>query len=145
MLAHMNWTQWVTFGIAIVGATLGVFNAYWMIRRDAIRLRVRYVSLYIPSADTWTAGVAVTNLGSIAVTITEVAIRGGALGNRRIVVQEDFFRRHGLPLRMEPRTEATIAAEPSFLAEVRRWGATHCSASTACGVVVKARIRGRRD
>ncbi|AIC11142.1 hypothetical protein [Xylella fastidiosa] len=40
MLGAMNWTNWLTLALAVLGATLGVFNAVWMIRRDTVRLKV---------------------------------------------------------------------------------------------------------
>jgi len=140
----MDWTQSITLGIAVIGATLGVFNAYWMVRRDTVRLRVRFMSMYIPGMDTWTTGVEVTNLGYMAVSITEVAFLGGSLGSKRVIIPDDYLRRHRLPLRLEPRAQVTIAGEPSLVADIRQCGATHCSASTACGLVVKARIRRQR-
>lgn len=142
MLPPMNWISWVTFGIAVVGATLGIFNAYWAVRRDSVRLRVRFVSLLLPASGTWTVGIEVINTGSVAVTVNEVAVTGGGLGRKkRGIITEDFFRSTPLPNRLEPRTAMTIAAQPGFRDEVRRMRASHCSARTACGVTVKARIR----
>lgn len=36
----MTWQQWVTFGIAVVGAFLGIYNAWSAHRRDWAQLRI---------------------------------------------------------------------------------------------------------
>ncbi len=139
MLGSMDWISWVTFGIAVTGAVLGVVNAYWMIRRDAVRLRVRFKRLLLLDG-TESCGVEVTNLSYFAITIDEVAFHGGELKSKRAVLRSDYFDRFSFPLRMEPRTTVTIAAEPGLWLELRRWRATHCSTTTACGVVTRERI-----
>ena len=136
----MSWIEWVTFGIAVIGATLGVFNAWWSVRRDAVRLRVRFVSLMTVPDGVWTVGVEVTNVGYIPVTITEVAVHKPGTKDR-MVINSDYFHRVALPSRMEPRTSITVATDPSVMAELRRVNARWCSASTACGVTVRARIK----
>lgn len=139
MLGGMDWISWVTFGIAVTGAVLGVVNAYWMIRRDAVRIRVRFVRLLTTRGEDL-CGIEVTNQSYFALTLTEVAFRGGNLKTKRAVIADDYFKRTSLPLRMEARTAVTIVGGPELAGEIRRWGATHCSATTACGITVKARI-----
>jgi hypothetical protein len=133
----MSWIEWVTLSIALIGATLGIFNAWWSVRRDAVRIRVRLVSLMtFPNGES-TVGIEVTNLGYIPVTITEVAIRVGRFSGQRMVIASDYFRQVTLPLRMEPRTCVSVAAEPAARVEILRRGARWCSATTACGITVK--------
>jgi len=140
----MNWTQWLTLGIAVVGATLGVFNAAWMIRRDTVRLRVRYVTIYVPMADGFTCGVEVTNVGYLPVTITEVALQAHRRSKQRAVFQGDFLRQVELPFRLEARTSITIAGHPDALGEVDRGRFNYCRAGTACGIALIAKIKRPR-
>ncbi|MCG2605012.1 MAG: hypothetical protein KBO60_18285 [Achromobacter sp.] len=138
----MNWIGWTTFGIAVVGATLGVFNAWWMVRRDAVRLRVRLVSLMTLPAGEWTLGIEVTNMGYVPITLTEVAIQKPGT-SKRMAIASDYFRRVTLPHRMEPRTSITVAGDPGLRPEVLRVRARWCSATTACGVTVRSRFNIR--
>lgn len=141
MLRSMNWVQWVTFGIAVVGATLGVFNAWWMVRRDTVRLRVRYLSIYVPGTDTWSCGIEVTNLGYLAVTVDGVAFRERRRSKMRYALLEDTFGRTQLPFRLEPREGRTIVGSPELMAMVGRRRINFVQASTACGVIATARIK----
>ncbi|KAA2285450.1 hypothetical protein [Arenimonas fontis] len=136
----MDWIGWTTFGIAVVGATLGVFNAWWMVRRDSVRLRVRLVSLMTLPDGQWTIGIEVTNLGYIPVTLSEVALRRHAYWGKRMVVHSDYFNQVKLPLRMEPRTQITVAAEPNVRGQIKKARCRWCTATTACGVTVRKRF-----
>lgn len=128
--------RWATLTIAVIGATLGVFNAWWMIRRDAVRLRVRFMTIYLPGRDLWTHGIEVVNASYFAVTVTEVGLQNGRFAKRRGAITGDFLGQVSLPHRLEPRTSITVAASPNSIIK-----ATHCRASTACGLTVRARIR----
>jgi hypothetical protein len=139
-MVSMNWMEWVTLGIAVIGATLGIFNVWWMVRRDAVRLRVRLVSLMgVPDGE-WTVGIEVTNMGYIPITLTEVAIHRPDTAER-MIIPTDYFHRTALPHRMEPRTSITMAGVPALRTEIRRVGARRCSATTACGVIVRSRFK----
>ncbi len=140
----MNWTNWLTLSLAVLGATLGVFNAVWMIRRDVVRLRVVYGTLVLPAHNQRMANVEVTNVGYLAVTITEVAIQKGLRPRDRAILQSDYLGRVNLPVRLEPRTSFSIAADPNDLHYAERNGYTHVRAVTACGVKVVAKIRWKR-
>lgn len=139
-MQDMGWMQWVTFGIALVGATLGVFNAWWSVRKDLVRLRVRPVAM-ITDTGIASVGIEVINAGYIPVTISEVGFTSGRRAKHKAIITEDLFSRVRLPYRMEPRTEMTMTITPSFIKSPVQRRATHCFAKTACGVKVIARYQ----
>jgi hypothetical protein len=140
----MEWTNWVTLGIAVLGATLGVFNAVWLIRKDTVRLKVRYVSIYIPGADVWSGGVVIVNTGYLPVTVTEIAFHNGKADKKRSVVITDYVQQTNLPHRLEPRTSITIVAHPDILRNIEIGRFTWSSAATACGIRGYAKIRRKQ-
>lgn len=70
-----NWgafKDWITFGIALLGAGLGILNYWNAISQRRVRLRVRPTyALPIGGGDTMFS-IEVVNLSTFAVTITEV-------------------------------------------------------------------------
>ncbi|MGY4697164.1 hypothetical protein XfCFBP8356_008120 [Xylella fastidiosa subsp. sandyi] len=69
----MNWTNWLTLALAVLGATLGVFNAVWMIRRDTVRLDVVYANVTPVAGGPPLGCVEVPNLSYLAVTAAAAA------------------------------------------------------------------------
>lgn len=128
----------------MLGATLGVFNAVWLIRKDTVRLKVSCTSLFIPSTGTWTCAVEVVNVGYLPVTINEVAFRHGRRSKTRAAVITDYLQRTRLPLRLEPRTAVSIAAQPQMLADIESGRFSWCSTRTACGIELFAKIKRLR-
>ncbi|WP_159093996.1 hypothetical protein [Stenotrophomonas sp. ZAC14D2_NAIMI4_6] len=140
----MEWTNWLTLGIAVLGATLGVFNAVWLIRKDTVRLKVSYVSVYIPGADIWSGGVQIINAGYLPVTVTEIAFHDGKTDKKRAAVFSDYVQQVKLPHRMEPRTAITVVADPGILRGVQGGQFTWCSTGTACGMRVYAKVKRKK-
>ena len=70
-----NWgafKDWITFGIALLGAGLGILNYWNAISQRRVRLRVRPTyALAVPAGETMFS-IEVVNLSNFAVTITEV-------------------------------------------------------------------------
>lgn len=141
----MEWTNWLTLGIAVLGATLGVFNAVWLIRKDTVRLKVRFVMIYVPSYDVWTGAVEVINTGYLPVTITEVAFHSGRRSKTRAAVVTDLLQRAELPHRLETRTVLSIAAHTDIVRKLDSGDFTWCSASTACETQVFAKIKRKKS
>ncbi|OOG47019.1 hypothetical protein [Rhodanobacter sp. C01] len=135
----MDLTQGVTLGIAVVGATLGVFNAYWMIRKDVVRLRVLSRVMIISTGQV-TVCIEVINTGYIPVTITEVGYTSGRFAKQKTVITNDFLRRTQLPYRLEPRAGMTVTVEPSALDNPVMHHLAYCHAKTACGILVRRRL-----
>ncbi len=145
----MEWTNWLTLGIAVLGATLGVFNAVWLIRKDTVRIRVRsqMLAMTVPHTghvDYFTMAVEVVNVGHLPVTITEVAFQVGRFARARYPVVQDHLGLVTLPVRLDARSSVSVATHPDFVAVVDAHQATHCSAVTACGVKVVSKIRRKK-
>ncbi|WP_141057459.1 hypothetical protein [Stenotrophomonas rhizophila] len=140
----MEWTNWLTLGIAVLGATLGVFNAVWLIRKDTVRLRIRYTSMYIVQRDEWIGGLEAVNTGYIAVSISEVAFKRGRFARQRLIITNDYMRSVSLPHRLEPRTSMTMSHSPDVLRQLQAEGYTHGLVTTVCGVTAVTRLRTRK-
>jgi len=71
----MDWNQWVTPGLAVLGAGLGVFNTAINFRRDRIRLKV---SGFVQKGEDGVRRLRIklVNTGRIAVTIEKVFLTG---------------------------------------------------------------------
>lgn len=139
----MEWTNWLTLGIAVLGATLGVFNAVWLIRKDTVRLKIRYTTMYVIQRDEWIGGIEAVNTGYIAVTIREVAFKRGRRAREKLVITEDYLRSTRLPHRLEPRTSMTMSHSPDVLRQLEAEGYTHGLVTTVCGVTAVTRLRIR--
>lgn len=135
----------MTLGIAVLGATLGVFNAVWLIRKDTVRLKVRFVMLYVPDYDMWTGAVEVINAGYLPVTINEVAFHSGRRSKKRAAVITDLLQRTDLPHRLEPRTAISVAAQPDIVGRINSGLFTWCSATTACETQIFAKIKRKKS
>lgn len=140
----MDWIQGVTLGIAVVGATLGVFNAAWMIRKDTVRLRVSCV-IEVTNTGLVTAAIEVINTGYIPVTITEVAFTSARNAKNKLVIINDCLNRCRLPHRLEARASMTVAAAPLDFQHPQMAITRYCHAKTACEVIVRSRIRAWRN
>ncbi|HHW4675384.1 MAG TPA: hypothetical protein ACQGQW_09425 [Xylella fastidiosa subsp. pauca] len=99
MLRAMNWTNGLTLALAVLGATLGVFNAVWMIRRDTVRLKVAYATMIPVAGGAPFACVEVVNLSYLAVTAAAVVFQKGRTADRRTPIVGDCLDRSRLPRR----------------------------------------------
>lgn len=126
MLGAMNWMNWLTLALAVLGATLGVFNAVWMIRRDTVRLKVTYGAMHTVTGGPPLECVEVTNLSYLAVTVMEVGFqkRTHPTGEPR---RRDYLGRTELPRRLKPRCALIIVVHPESSARLK------VPASLTCG------------
>lgn len=131
----MSWQGAVTFGIAILGAVLGILNTWQAMRRDRLRLRVRPLNVVMLNSGDMAFGIEVINLSMFAVTIEEVgfSLRAPAEKGTRGVVPFPRPSDGGpWPRRLEPRSSVTLhfdrPADPDLLRTIRR-----AYAKTACG------------
>lgn len=127
--------EWVTFGLAVLGAGLGVFNAWKGWVADRVRVRV------IPAFSVDTTGdpyinIEVRNLSAFPVTITSVGftVIGGATHMQ--IPHPILMGANRLPVRLESR--ASFAALMSLRAHENSQLATIDAAyvKTACGLQV---------
>ncbi|MEW9623199.1 hypothetical protein [Rhodanobacter geophilus] len=135
----MDLIQGVTLGIAVIGATLGVFNAYWMVRKDVVRLRVLSRVMFISTGQV-TVCIEVINTGYIPVTITEVGYTSSRFAKQKSVITNDFLRQTQLPCRLEPRAIITVTVEPTSLDDPAMSHLAYCHAKTACGILIRKRL-----
>lgn len=135
----MGWLQAVTLGIAVVGATLGIFNAYWTVRRGVVHLKVRAKAMVISTGHI-TLCIEVINTGYIPVTITEIGFTTSRFAKKKLVVTDDFLRQTALPQRLDSRAGITMTVAPASLDDPEMRRPAYCFAKTACGVRVHSRM-----
>ena len=145
----LTWKELLTFGLAAVGAVLGIINTWNGLRKDRVSLKV------IPSLSRRIQGgvfssrsdirmltdadylrIEVINLSGFAVTIDEVGLtrRFRGLGtNRWAVPQPILFDDKPWPRRLEARDSVQAYVELSQLVGLSDLGRAY--ATTACGRV----------
>jgi hypothetical protein len=128
----------ITFGIACVGAVLGVINTWRTFDRDRIRLRVgpgNWLNEFGESG----LMIEVTNLSYFPVTVAEAGfgMRRWKDGRFLLPVLQYSKGCEGLPHRMEPRTAMTILFRPGADNDSRFAGVHSAFVRTACGQIFR--------
>jgi len=123
----------VTFGIACVGAVLGVLNTWRSFDRDSIRLLVSPAAYFLNTGDSGLC-VEVINRSYLPVTVSEVglATRRAHKGRFRMPHWR-FTGCEGLPHRLEPRTAITVYFPPGAENAPSLIEARQGYAKTSCG------------
>lgn len=130
----------VTFAIALLGAVLGVYNAWRNWIQDRVRLRVK---------TSWGRGagaheafvIEVINLSSFPLTITHIGFDLIGTDYHAQILIPQFTRSETLPVRLESRTSVT-AIHPFAKAPADGWEVVrNVYVLTACGL--KRRSNGR--
>ena len=128
----MTYIDVVTFGIALVGATLGILN-FWIERsRTKVRLKVIPKLCHQMGQDIWLSctapeprfqakidstprpfrwAIEVINLSEFPVSISQVGFgspKGNSSDGRCTIVAPEVSPGHELPVRLEPRQAATF-------------------------------------
>lgn len=123
----------ITFGLALLGAVLGILNTWRAFDRDRIRLRVtpsRYISGGATGGDGWC--VTVVNLSYLPVTLAEISFK--LPGNRKwIHPRMRLSDGVQLPVRLEARTSVTAYFPDGMFEEPGAADAQCAQARTACG------------
>ena len=132
----MKWTDWVTLAIAIVGAGLGIYNA-WQGRRDrAVRFKVRVTQAVGLAGPAPTClSIEVTNMGSFPITVVEVGLTvGRPRGSlpRRAMIPPHSIVVGSLPMRIEPRHSESVVG---WAQELPQDAFDHAYARTSGGEV----------
>jgi hypothetical protein len=139
----MTWTAWITFGVALIGAGLGVFNTWQGVRDRSVRLRV--IPKYAEPVDQNMRrmgqpclSIEVQNLGAYPVTIEEVGLligkSKGDLPRRAPLPPQFIVMGPKLPHRLE-RHDAISLVTP--LINLPDNDITGAYARTAAGKLVK--------
>lgn len=119
----------VTFGIAIVGATLGVVNFWRALDRDRTKLKV-IPKLYKSTGGESGFSVEIINLSLFTISVAEV---GFFLKNgERLVGLESFGTNKILPERLESRAAFTFYFAPGTDQDKRATEIRHAYAWTSC-------------
>src|SRR5580704_3366668 len=126
----MNWVSWVTLGIAILGAGLGIFNTWHGWRQSKVPIRVTPTKVELDNFVGQDAAggaiygrflspaVAIINLSSFPVTVEEVGyeVDGGEKhmlsridAPARLAAGGQFWISDRLPQRLESRSALRMA------------------------------------
>lgn len=97
----------VTFAIALLGAVLGIYNAWRNWIQDRVRLRVK-TSIGFGNDGTRVFLIEAINLSSFPVTITHIGFDLIGTDRHAQIAYPQFTRGESLPVRLEPRTSATV-------------------------------------
>lgn len=139
-----QWKEMVTFGLALVGAVLGVINTWRNVNRDRLKVRVRFIHGFSINAPTMPArvyGVEVTNLSTFPVTVSEVGLHIVGTKDRAAFIPH-IMPDGGdpLPRRLEAREQVTVYIPTTSLCTELQYKNVY--AITACGATIRKRQRG---
>lgn len=131
-----EWREWLTFGLAVLGAGLGVFNAWKGWIADRVRLQVVPLFTKDTTGESYIS-IEVRNLSAFPVTVTAIGftVVGGATHLQ--IPHPVFIGFDKLPVRLVSRTALTsltplIAFEESQVVTIDA-----AYVKTACGLQVK--------
>lgn len=133
----LPWKDIITFGLASVGAALGVMNTWNALSQRRVRLIVRPTYAFSTGGGSPMLSISVTNLSNFPMTINEVGFTGsaGARGKRAMVVRPQVIDGKSWPRRLESREAISlyfgiedVPRDPNLLAKAY--------AGTECGVYV---------
>ena len=135
-LTGMKWTDWITLGIALLGAALGVWNAWQAGRDRSVRFKVRATqAIGLRGAAPTCLSIEFTNLSSFPITIQEVGLtvgkpRGHLPG--RAMFPPNSLVSGTLPMRIEARHSGQVVG---WLRELPDDGYDHAYARTSGGEI----------
>ena len=132
----MKWTDWITLGIALLGAGLGVWNAWQAGRDRSVRFKVQPTQAIGIGASVPTClSIEVINMSSFPITVTEVGLTiGKPRGSlpRRAMMSPHSIVSGSLPMRLEPRHSGSVVG---WLRELPNDGWDHAYARTSGGEI----------
>jgi len=127
--------KWATFGIAVIGAALGVLNTWrdWQRTRPRLRVGMHMANSLVGDGPPFLT-IDITNLSPFAVTVTHVGFFTFHGSEHMQCFLPRLASGNTLPVRLESRTSETIFQEVSAL-KPEQWLAVRCAyVNTACGV-----------
>ncbi|WP_417246909.1 hypothetical protein [Celeribacter sp.] len=131
-------TQLVTFGIACIGAVLGILNTWRNFRSDQVRLRITPEHAFLPGDQRDFLGIKVVNTGSPSITISDVGIE--LKGNKRATLSCSVlngYQEGSLPQRLASRESAQFIIPNNKLSDLKQERLKGVYVRTACGEVFK--------
>jgi hypothetical protein len=135
----------VTLAIAVLGAVLGVINAWQAHDRDRVKLRVapRVAYTFTALGDAHHVGIEVINRSAFPLTISQVGFLLDS-GERCALITPILFDGGGFPRRLEARTAFTAFFKPGWERGAHFTVATRAYAETTAGDVALSSRRAVR-
>jgi len=132
-----QWKEVITFGIALLGAGLGIMNAWYAFNQRQVRLRVKPAHMITAPEGALFFGIEIVNLSGFAVTVTDVGFTyswRGIKAGRQSIIQPILRDGKPWPRRLESRESVSTLFNPrELLVHSKRIRKAY--ASTACGEV----------
>lgn len=124
--------QVITTALAVLGAVLGLYNAWRNWIQDRVRIKVSVSHVELATGEPGFS-VAVVNLSNFPVTITHLGFDriDGRLHMQ--IVRPMFIHGEQLPIRLAPRAAATALVQMSALQKEQLVSIRRAYVSTACG------------
>ena len=164
----MTWVQWLTLGIAVLGAVLGVINTWHQLTRNRVRLKVTPKVAFMMGKEFVLATdrddglfqkmvgdrrparicIEVVNLGCVPVTISDVGFVLKKGGTRQLIAAPEVTKGKTWPTRLDPREAVTAFAaigaeiEPELVLRGLAYATTDCD-NTRYGSSAAMREYGR--
>ncbi|MGE0609913.1 MAG: hypothetical protein AB7O62_22675 [Pirellulales bacterium] len=130
----------ISFGVGLVGATLGIINTVASLDRNRVKLRVvpMHATVVGPGIKQTFISIEVTNLSSFPVTLEKVGFRYRDSKKEGVPLFAQASDGSKLPRRLESRSSVSIHLPPECLEDHRNIARIRCAfARTACGVSFK--------
>jgi hypothetical protein len=127
----------ITFGLALVGAVLGIINTWRAINHDKPRVKV-LPKRAIPFGDIderINFCIEAINLSTFALTITEMGILHRGTESRTALRSQLTFDNGSWPRRLEPRSSVTVYAQSGSITS--EYPIRCAYAKTDCGLTFK--------
>lgn len=134
----MTWSSYLTLGLAVLGAVLGIMNTWNAMSQRRLQLRVRPAHAIGLDNDMRGFCIEVINLSAFAVTINEVGIIHGQSRSkspaRSMVAQPIVIDGGSWPRRLEPREAVSVYFDANTLGRPSS-GFGKAYAKTGCGEI----------
>lgn len=145
MLVAMNWTDWLTLGIAVLGAITGTYSTVRQHLKDRPKLKV---SGFVKEGDDGVRRLRIklVNTGHVPVTVDKVFLAGGRSEKPEAWQLWEHVRgKARLPRLLQPGEQSIIVIDPKAIARPVMDEAFTVMAKTAEGRDIKASRANRRE
>lgn len=135
----MNWTNWLTLGLAVWGAATGTYSVIRQRMKDRPRMQV---SGFVQKGDDGRRRLRIklVNTGHIPVTVEQVFLTGGqGTGPKAWQLWEHNFSQPKLPKLLQPGEQLIVVTHLESIARPVMAKALTVMAKTADGREIKAR------
>lgn len=137
------WKELITFGLALLGAVLGLLNTWRALNRERVKLRVRFVHAYPANAAQLGGkmyGIEITNLSAFAVTILEAGLNILGSADRCPFIPHVTPDNKPLPRKLDSREQCTLYISQDALRDDVSFRDVY--ATTACGITKRTKQSG---